>query len=71
LVPSQVPTPPGHAAPAATQLPPTQQPFVAQVELAQHGSPVPPQVVNVPAAQTCVVLEPTSPEGMQVPLDAS
>lgn len=69
--PSQVPTPPGQALPAATQLPPTQQPLFAQVESAQQGWPVPPQVVKVPAEQTSVVFVPTSPEGMHVPLVAS
>jgi hypothetical protein len=68
LAPPQLPSPPGQALPAATQLPPTQQPFAAQVEPAQQGWPVPPQVVNVPAAQTCVELAPTSPDGMQVAL---
>ncbi len=68
LAPSHVPTPPGQALAAATQLPPTQQPFVAQVASAQQGWPVPPQVVNVPARQTWVLSVPASPDGMQVPL---
>lgn len=55
-----------HAPVFATHLPATQQPFAPQLSPPQQGSPVPPQVTEVPLKQT-VVAPVVSPEAVHFP----